>query len=204
MNLSDVITDWKLEHGEEKTAKSGSTYHVIPQLQRKELLVTLVEILRERGLDSRLKFTKRVCQLIAEACVWVDAPDKARTRNKVSAIMKNDLPYALSEVFRDSERNAKVSDVDTTAEASEPAFTQQEIESASVPKVAPAKPAAGQLEDDPEADDEDPGMTEHAMKLMNKPFVAPKDGPKGLDNDLNLPLLAEIGIDPKEFGWTNE
>lgn len=201
MNLKDALTDWKIEYGEEKTAKSGSTYYVIPQLSRKELLVVLVGLLLEKGLDSRKKYNDRIKRQIAEACVWVDGPDRSKTKNKMAAVIATDLPYALNQVFAEIEAKDKISDIDEDSEetSAEPeAFTAKEIQQA-VAKLPEFEPASS---DQVENEDE-PGMTEAAKKLM-KPFDVEKALAErsGTRDGLDTSLLDEMGIDPKEFGWS--
>lgn len=198
MDLKDIVTDWKVQYGLKKEARSGATYYVIPVNQRIELLTVLVDILRENyGYTTREQFDKSVCRVIAEGCVWIDGPDRKKSGNASQAIIKNDLPIVISNVFRDLQNQSGIQITKAEPVTSEP-------EHVHVNQFTDCRSCDPTLPEFPEAHDEpmdDTDLDEFALALATKPLERPKDAPTSVVDQVNHALMQELGIDPKEFGY---
>lgn len=202
MNLKDIITDWKVQYGLQKEAKSGATYYVIPVKDRVELLSILVDILRDNyGYATRDQFDKQVVRVMAEGCVWIDGPDRKKIGSALAAIIKNDIPIVLSNAFRDLTNRGGVSVVDATPETEHEKVHVNEFKDCYSCDPSLPQPPADEDEEVLPEEDSDSELTAHALALATKPLARPKDAPESTPDSVNHALMQEIGIDPKEFGY---
>lgn len=203
--LRYIINDWKEAYGEEKVPASGVRYKMIPKETRQDLLEILVQTLVDGGVSSRGYFEGTNQRLIVEACVPKDSKYKDSLKKMTQATIR-DLEAAVTRVFMRLESGQKftVEGADQIPEQPAPPapFTKEEL-TPTAPPVTAKQPDNEPTESEPEYDDND-GVSEYAQRLLQKPFVAPAETPKVESNDLNHELLAEFGLDPKEFGWSNE
>lgn len=198
--LRYIVAEWKEQYGEEKVPESGVRYKFIPKETRQDLLEILVETVIKEGLASSRKYFEINERIIVEACVNKNSKYKDSLK-KMTAASKDDLEKAVTRVYM----RLKLEEEFGEEEAPPARFSEDELS-------APAKSVREEPKNEPEEDDYDEQtLSEHQLRILNKKPVAPtvdssqpEIQPVAPKIDPNNEIYGFLGIDPKEFGYTNE
>jgi hypothetical protein len=209
--LEKILIDWKLDFGVEKESQQypGRKYRAIPDEDRKECLEELVRrLVNEYGVQDESYFYLDSTQCkIAQACMPPKHRTSKRRANHTEAVI-TDLLEAARIVFREREQGLKFIAPNADAQLSnEEMEASLEARSKKLEEQTPEGPEEDEQEEEvSEEEKEDQGLSAHQLRLIEKSQQAPAaaDDTVAPTVDPNSEVFGYLGIDPKDFGYTNE